>query len=72
MLLAFTDSYGAIFPFAALREVYYQKGKAYIQISCIGTLENTSIRYGSIEAALNAYNQYIQYLTVPNPSSSPI
>jgi len=36
MLLAFTDYYGAIFPFAALREVYYQKGKAYIQISRIG------------------------------------
>ena len=72
MLLAFTDYYGAIFPFAALREVYYQKGKAYIHISRIGILEDISIKYKSVEDALNAYNQYIQYLTVPDSSSSPI
>lgn len=72
MLLAFTDSYGTIYPFTALRKVYYRKGRSSIQFYCIGNTEEISVRYGSIEDALNAYNQYIQYLTVPNPSSSPI
>lgn len=72
MLLAFTDYYGVIYPFTALREVYYEKGSSYIHIHYIGITESISIRYSSVEDALNAYNQYIQYLTVPNPSSSPI
>ena len=72
MLLAFTDSYGAIYPFTALRKVHYRKGYSSIQFYCIGDPSEVSARYSSIEAALNAYNQYIQYLTIPNPSSSPI
>ena len=72
MLLAFTDYYGEIYPFAALRGVYYRKGSSYIHVYCIGITEEIYISYNSVEDALNAYNQYIQYLTVPNPSSSPI
>lgn len=72
MLLAFTDYYGEIYPFSALRKVYYKRGSSYIDISCIGVTEDMSIRYDSVEDALNAYNQYIQYLTVLNSSSSPI
>lgn len=72
MLLAFTDHYGEIYPFAALRGVYYKKGSSYIYICCIGITEEVSIHYNSVEDALKAYNQYIQYLTVPNSSSSPI
>ena len=72
MLLAFTDLDGAIYPFTALRKVRYMKGYSSIQFYCIGSTVEVHIRYSSIEAALNAYNQYIQYLTVPNPSSSPI
>ena len=72
MLLAFTDSDGMIYPFAALRKVCYKKGCSSIQLYCIGAPGDGHIRYNSVEDALNAYNQYIQYLTVPNPSSSPI
>ena len=72
MLLAFTDSDGTIYPFAALRKVRYTKGYSSIQFYCIGAPGEGCIRYDSIEDALKAYNQYIQYLTVPNPSSSPI
>lgn len=72
MLLAFTDSDGAIYPFTALRKVCYSKGYSSIQFYCIGDPSEISARYGSIEAALNAYNQYIQYLTMPNLPSSPI
>ena len=72
MLLAFTDYYGIIYPFTALREVYHEKGSSNIQFYSIGASEKITLRYNSVENALNAYNQYIQYLTVPNPSSSPI
>lgn len=72
MLLAFTDSDGVIYPFAALRKVYYKRGCSSIQLYCIGATRDVYIRYDSVEDALNAYNQYIQYLTMPNLSSSPI
>lgn len=72
MLSAFTDYCGVIYPFTALREVYYERGSSHIYIRYIGITESTSIRYDSVEDALKAYNQYIQYLTVPNPLSSPI
>ena len=72
MLLAFTDYYGEIYPFSALRRVYYKRGSSHIYIYDIGITEEIPIPYDSAEDALKAYNQYIQYLTVPNPSSSPI
>lgn len=72
MLLAFTDSDETIYPFTSLRKVRYKKGYSCIQFYCIGAPGEVCIRYNSVEDALNAYNQYIQYLTVPNPSSSPI
>lgn len=72
MLLAFTDSDGMIYPFAALRKVRYTKGYSSIHFYCIGAPGEERICYNSVEDALKAYNQYIQYLTVPNPSSSPI
>lgn len=72
MLLAFTDYCGEIYPFSALRRVHYKRGSSYIYIYYIGITEEIPIHYGSVEDALNAYNQYIQYLTVLNPSSSPI
>ena len=72
MLLAFTDSDGILYPFTALRNVYYKRGCSSIQLYCIGATRDVYIRYNSVEDALNAYNQYIQYLTVPNPSSLPI
>ena len=72
MLLAFTDYYGEIYPFSTLRRVYYKRGSSYIYIYCIGVTEEMSIHYDSVEDALKDYNRYIQYLTVPNSSSSPI
>ena len=72
MLLAFTDSDGTIYPFTSLRKVSYKKGYSSIQFYCIGAPGEGCIRYDSIEDALKAYNQYIQYLTVPDLPSSPI
>lgn len=73
MLLAFTDySDGMIYPFTSLRKVCYKKGYASIQLYCIGDTEYVYVSYGSTRDALKAYNQYIQYLTIPNSSSSPI
>lgn len=72
MLLAFTDSDSTIYPFTSLREVSYKKGYSSIYFYCIGAPGERRIRYDSIKDALKAYNQYIQYLTVPNSSSSPI
>ena len=55
MLLAFTDYYGAIYPFSALREVYYEKGSSYIHIHYIGITE--SISRGN-PVSLSQYNLY--------------
>ena len=72
MLLAFTSHHGIIFPFAALREVYHEKGSLSIHLYCIGASDKVTLCYKSTEDALKIYNRYIKYLTVPNPSSAPI
>ena len=72
MLLAFTGPDGTIYPFTSLREVGHKKGYLSIYFYCIGAPGERRIRYNSTEDALKAYNGYIQYLTVPNLSSSPI
>lgn len=72
MLLAFTDSDGTIYPFTALRKVSYKKDYRNIRFYCIGAPGEVYAYYNSTEDALKAYNRYIQYLTVPNSSSSPI
>lgn len=72
MLLAFTDYDGTIYPFTSLCKVSYKRGCSYIQLYYIGAPRDICIRYNSVENALKAYNQYIQYLTVPDLSSSPI